>query len=1116
MEKAVFRAEADGSFTVEGYRNAKPFAGFLPAVAGLHGKPAWVYYVSRGQCVSTFGVNNKDSAVMEFQPANAAYRRTPLEGFRTFLRLRRPGGKTVFYEPFREGPLPEGRRQSMRVSPAELSIEETDPALGVRVRVRYATLPGEPLAALMRSVRVENLSPEPLAAQLLDGMPVLLPYRIPDLDLKSMSNLRQAWMRVEHLESIPYYRIKALPDDTPETVALQGGNFFLSFRPEGESVRLNRVVVDPACVFGPATGLSYPAAFAEGEEFRFPEYQPDAGYTPCGFSFLELRLSAGGAQELCELIGAAPDWRDAEELAERLTPDYPARKREENRLLIEKLKSPAFTASALPALDAYCGQTFLDNLLRGGCPVPLGGGRAFYVYSRKHGDLEREYNFFQVDAAYWSQGNSNYRDVNQNRRNDVWFYPFVGDANIRLFWNLIQLDGYNPLVLCGTRFRAGEKALRTAGALLVDASDAPAVAEFLAKPFTPGDLPEFLESGGIRVEGGGEAFLRAVLAECESETSAQFGEGYWTDHWTYNTDLMEQYLSVFPEKEAELFFGRADYTWYDGDEYVLPRSEKYVLTPNGPRQYGALRKVPEKTALLASRAEKPNAVRTEYGKGRIYTCTLAAKILLLLANKIASLDSFGAGVEMEANKPGWCDALNGLPGLFGSSLCETAETARLARMLLRALAVPALSGRDAGLGADSEPGSARGTETSPGCPAGFLSLPEEGAVFLRAVSALLVSCPDGFEYWEKSSSAREEFRRATVFGISGREERLPAEETADFLRRVIAKAERGVSAGTDPATGIPYTYFLHEAERYEALKDGTGAARTNADGLPLVRVLAFRQKPVAFFLEGPVHVLRLKHDAAAAHRMDAAVRRTGLYDEKLRMYKVCADVSGEPQEIGRQNVFPRGWLENEAVFLHMEYKYLLELLRSGAYGEFFAAAKTALIPFLDPAVYGRSIYENSSFLASSVHPDPRVHGQGFVSRLTGASAEFLSMLRYVEAGPAPFALDEGGGLIFAPRPVLPAGLFLREGRTAKLASGGAEREIALPADSFAFLLPGGTAAVYRNPRRKDTFGPGAVSPLSMTFFRGGRAAAEAGPFAAGELARSVRSGEFGRAEILLG
>ena len=54
----------------------------------------------------------------------------------------------------------------------------------------------------------------------------------------------------------------------------------------------------------------------------------------------------------------------------------------------------------------------------------------YHIYSRKHGDLERDYNDFYVAAEPYSQGNGNYRDVNQNRRCDVWFNPQVGAFNI--------------------------------------------------------------------------------------------------------------------------------------------------------------------------------------------------------------------------------------------------------------------------------------------------------------------------------------------------------------------------------------------------------------------------------------------------------------------------------------------------------------------------------------------------------------------------------------------------------------------------------------------------------------------------------------------------------------
>ena len=43
------------------------------------------------------------------------------------------------------------------------------------------------------------------------------------------------------------------------------------------------------------------------------------------------------------------------------------------------------------------------------------------------------------------------------------------------------------------------------------------------------------------------------------------------------------------------------------------------------------------------------------------------------------------GIEMEAGKPGWYDAMNGLPGLFGSSMPETYELKRLIEFLIQAI-----------------------------------------------------------------------------------------------------------------------------------------------------------------------------------------------------------------------------------------------------------------------------------------------------------------------------------------------------------------------------------------------------------------------------------------------
>lgn len=105
--------------------------------------------------------------------------------------------------------------------------------------------------------------------------------------------------------------------------------------------------------------------------------------------------------------------------------------------------------------DAYIKQSYLDNFLRGGYPLVFEGKEGpmvYHVYSRIHGDMEREYNDFYVEPAYYSHGTGNFRDVNQNRRNDVYFEKAAGLHNIKQFTELLQMDGQNPLSIKGSRF----------------------------------------------------------------------------------------------------------------------------------------------------------------------------------------------------------------------------------------------------------------------------------------------------------------------------------------------------------------------------------------------------------------------------------------------------------------------------------------------------------------------------------------------------------------------------------------------------------------------------------------------------------------------------------------
>src|ERR1700691_5348829 len=116
--------DGNGAFVIEDYQHAKLFADFFPGVSGLYGIPMWAFYVNRGQAVSSFGIESKDKAILEFEPANKAYRLSSIQGFRTFLKIM-DGKKQLFYDPFANSLVsPYKTSQRMLITSHDLTIEE--------------------------------------------------------------------------------------------------------------------------------------------------------------------------------------------------------------------------------------------------------------------------------------------------------------------------------------------------------------------------------------------------------------------------------------------------------------------------------------------------------------------------------------------------------------------------------------------------------------------------------------------------------------------------------------------------------------------------------------------------------------------------------------------------------------------------------------------------------------------------------------------------------------------------------------------------------------------------------------------------------------------------------
>lgn len=1013
-------------YIIKDYQTRPPFSSFLPGIAGEMGIPIWCYYNNRGQAVCSFGVRDKDHSIMEFSPAHVAYRDVSRTGFRTFCKVN-----GSYRELFTE-------ECDMHIGMSELEITCQSGAL--LASAVYFGVPEERTAALARILTVTNAGDSPIDLELLDGMSAVVPYGLNQDFLKNMTQLSKAWMQAEdQAEGRAYFRVRASLEDGAVVREVKGGNFCLGW---DESGALLKPVVQPSLIFGEDTALTCGTYFRNTPLTQITQMpQVTSNQFLCCFLPKIAELKPGESVTIRSIYGQAESKETVRSLAQRISPkEWFDRKRDMANRLTEQLCSPIHCRTASPVFDAYARQTYLDNFLRGGVPMFFrSGGKTapFHLYSRKHGDPEREYNFFSLGQEYFAQGNGNYRDVNQNRRSDVLFAPETGAKNIHTFFDLIQTDGYNPLVLTPSTYVLAKADRDTF------TKRCPSAAFLLAGFFTPGQVAMAAQDAGMDRKQAMD-FTSAVICAAHSEPNADFGEGYWCDHWTYNLDLIENYLAVYPENKEELLFGDPTYRWYETQVLVNPRARRYCLTENGLRQYYAL---DEKT---------PKATRKwmQLDDGTDARSTLMEKLLLLCAIKTATLDAAGMGVEMEGGRPGWYDALNGLPGLLGSSMAETCELARLLTFAANALEAKA----------------------------GHFSLYAEILLLITHVDDILKADLGTFDRWDRMNGLKEAYRKDTMNGFRGARLEASCAGLAAALRRMQQVVLDGIEKAKTYHDGLIPTYFTFTAKEVIQTPDGPMPGKLEPTALPL-------------FLEGPVRYLKLPLHEKEKQSLARQVKESGLYDRKLHMYKVNESLAGVSYEAGRALAFTPGWLENESVWLHMAYKYLLELLKNGLYDEFAQAFRDGAVPFLNPEVYGRSPLENVSFIASSANPDPAIHGRGFVARLSGSTAEFVSMWQVMFFGKEPFRIHDGK-LTLGFEPFLPDYLMPEDGK---------------PEATFLGQIP----VTYHGEGMSDLI-PGKTQVTGYTLhYTDGTVQSVSGSVLDDEPARAVRSGKVNAIQVFM-
>ena len=262
--------------------------------------------------------------------------------------------------------------------------------------------------------------------------------------------------------TMPCYKLSTEPSDEAKVKIEEACHYVLSFIETDEQAELLPIVYDIDKVFGESTSLEAPLGLHSSSVQKIldnPQYG-DAKTSSAFAAVSQYTLKPGENFTIASVYGKVEHIELIPEIKDVVTaPGFIKSKAKRARTLMNNLTTSVETVTANPLFDGAVKQMFLDNSLRGGMPTILGDVdgtdtydenprvKVFHAFSRIHGDLERDYNAFKIDPTYFSQGPGNYRDVAQNRREDVVFVPRIGSFDVQQFLSFIQADGYEPLTV---------------------------------------------------------------------------------------------------------------------------------------------------------------------------------------------------------------------------------------------------------------------------------------------------------------------------------------------------------------------------------------------------------------------------------------------------------------------------------------------------------------------------------------------------------------------------------------------------------------------------------------------------------------------------------------------
>ena len=388
--------------------------------------------------------------------------------------------------------------------------------------------------------------------------------------------------------------------------------------------------------------------------------------------------------------------------------------------------------------------------------------------------------------------------------------PSVYDYNIRQFLSYVQADGYNQLTVANAFFKITDayRVTQIVSQLVPPGPNAVLLSAMLSKPFRPGQLFKNITLAGIKISADRELVLNLVTKYAEQVPAGQYAQnGFWTDHFTYHMDLFHNFLAVYPDEKEHLLYDSDPVPFFLSPMRVTNRTEKATIV----EATGKVRQLNH----VAESEGKASELKKIYGsqdfvgdpsaggvwqrtaEGETMKVSIITKLVVLAVTKFSIMDMYGMGVEMEGGKPGWNDAMNGLPALFGSEMPAAYELHAIVDFVGKAVDEFSRS----------------------------TSLPVEIAALLTALDGLLMQLSAGeigdFEYWDKSHTALEAYRWATDATFTGKTVSWSSAKlgaTSGVFGKMLARMDSGIKKALtfapDEGKIVSPTYFKFAVKSY--------------------------------------------------------------------------------------------------------------------------------------------------------------------------------------------------------------------------------------------------------------------------------------------------------------